>query len=242
MRVMFGMLGLFIVALIGFMYKTNQLPSLDKGILGMPGTTTADLDLGKIVSKYKDTLSGLEKRNQAMLNGELDEDKSKSVTDLSNNNKALRALMKEMPTEDAPPEEKPSLAPQPIAKVERPTRMFRYGMDLEKMSTESAKPYLGNWTYYVPQTQEYPVRINLRPDGAISNVSVNMQPNINASMGDNYTPLWKNTKTGQIIVLTGARDYILLSPHTSGLRGSLYRRGADGVTYQKMMEFPLQQM
>ena len=58
MRMLFGLMGLFIAAPIGFMYKTNQLSNLDKGIPGIPGTKISDLDPRKIVSKYKDTLSG----------------------------------------------------------------------------------------------------------------------------------------------------------------------------------------
>lgn len=244
MRMLFGLLGLFLTALIGFIYKTNQFSGLDKDIPGIPGTKISDLDPRKIVGKYKDTLSGLQKRNQALMNGELDEDKLKALAQASgNNSKALNAIMKDMPTGAAPqPENVPAPSRVPVAKLERPTRMYRYGMDLEKMSAESTKPFLGNWTYFVPQTQERPVRLNLRSDGTISSVSVSMQPNINASMGDNFTPLWKNTKTGQVIVLAGERDYIVLTSQGSGLRGTLYRRGADGITYQKMMDFPLQQM
>lgn len=235
MRILFGLLSILIVAGIGFMYKTNQLSSLNKEIPGIPGTKLSDLDPRKIVNSYKNTLGDVEKRNQALLTGELDEDKLKALAKTGDGVAPAAANASGAASPAA-------LAPQATAAQKVPvraTRMYRYGMDIEKLSAEEAKPYLGTWVYAMKATNELPVRMTLRPDGAISSVAVKLQPNINASAGDNSTPLWKNAKTGQVIVLAGDKDYIVLTNPAQGLRGTFYRQGADGVTYLKIMEFPL---
>ncbi|MCC6138810.1 MAG: hypothetical protein IT287_09265 [Bdellovibrionaceae bacterium] len=247
MRWIFGLLGMFIVAVVGFMYKTKQLETLK--IPGLPGKTLADLNPQKIIETYKNTLGEVELRNQALLKGELPEEKLKAALNSNNGTIAAAArVSQDAPTGESRPAAVASgsantnVVPANVAKNNTAPRALttqRYGMELVKLSEGEVQPYLGQWVTKGGGTSSLQVRLSFKPERSISSVSVRAEPSTNVSIGDNSTMIWKNTKTGQVVVVINDHSYIHLEGTSPQLRGLFYKRGDDGVVFQKVFEFSL---
>lgn len=242
MRWIFGLFSIFIAAVIGFMYKTKQLETLK--IPGLPEKKLSDLHPQKIIETYKNTVSDVEQRNQALLKGELPEEKLKAAVKSANGTVAAAARV----AEDFPTGETPTrkiidksraavMAASPSAP--RPTKIQKYGMNLEKLSEVEVEPYLGKWFAQGGQAASLFVQLNFQPERAISSVSVTAAPSTNASFGDNSTMIWKNTQSGQVIVVINENAYIELRGTLPKIFGTFYQRHRNEVRFQKLFEFPL---